>query len=73
MYKRQIQISTQVVIVGVGPVGLTLALDLAQRSIKVCLLEQGHKMQTGDAKCNTVSARTTETFRRPHGIPQEEL
>jgi len=37
------------------------------------LLKQGHKMQAPDAKCNTVSARTMETFRRPHGIPQEEL
>ena len=57
-------ISTQVVIVGAGPVGLTLALDLAQRGIKVCVVEQGSEAEAGDAKCNTVSARTMETFRR---------
>lgn len=57
-------IETQVVVIGAGPVGLTIAIDLAQRGIEVCVLEQGQEAQAGDAKCNTVSARTMEVFRR---------
>jgi len=57
-------VETQVVIIGAGPVGLTIAIDLAQRGIEVCVLEQGQEAQAGDAKCNTVSARTMEVFRR---------
>jgi 2-polyprenyl-6-methoxyphenol hydroxylase-like FAD-dependent oxidoreductase len=54
---------TQVVIVGAGPVGLTLALDLGYRGIRCVLIEQKNepaflpKME----RCN---ARTMEMFRR---------
>ncbi|MDF2114482.1 FAD-dependent monooxygenase [Roseiarcaceae bacterium H3SJ34-1] len=56
-------IATDVVIVGAGPVGLTLALDLGQRGISCVLLEQKAepaflpKME----RCN---ARTMELYRR---------
>jgi len=55
---------TQVAIIGAGPVGLTLAIDLAQRGIDVLVIERGDEAAAGDAKCNTVSARTMEVFRR---------
>ena len=54
---------TQVIIVGAGPVGLTLALDLGYRGIRCVLIEQKNepaflpKME----RCN---ARTMEMFRR---------
>ncbi len=54
---------TQVLVVGGGPVGLTLAIDLGQRGIKTVLVEQKEapaflpKME----RCN---ARTMEIYRR---------
>src|SRR5579863_7859653 len=54
---------TQVLIVGAGPVGLTLALDLGRRSVRCTLIERNStsiqlpKM----ARCN---ARTMEIYRR---------
>ena len=59
-----INATAEVIIIGAGPVGLTLAIDLAQRGVTVCVLEQGSQGDAGDAKCNTVSARTMEVFRR---------
>src|ERR1700682_3891703 len=53
-----------VLIVGAGPVGLTLAIDLAWRGIDVCIIEtRGHAVPP-DPKCNHVAARTMEIFRR---------
>ncbi len=57
-------LSAQVMIVGAGPVGLTLALDLAQRGIDVVVAEQRAKGEPPSVKCNHVSARTMEIFRR---------
>jgi 2-polyprenyl-6-methoxyphenol hydroxylase-like FAD-dependent oxidoreductase len=54
----------QVLIVGGGPVGLTLAIDLAQRGIHVLLVEQRPRGERPEAKCNHVSARSMEIFRR---------
>ena len=54
---------TQVLIVGAGPVGLTLAVDLGKRGIRCTLIEQKEapaflpKME----RCN---ARTMELYRR---------
>jgi 2-polyprenyl-6-methoxyphenol hydroxylase-like FAD-dependent oxidoreductase len=54
---------TQVLIVGAGPVGLTLALDLGQRGVRCTLIERSEtsiqlpKME----RCN---ARTMEIYRR---------
>ncbi len=53
-----------VLIVGAGPVGLCLALDLAQRGIHVTVLEQRAAGERPSVKCNHVSSRTMEFFRR---------
>ena len=54
----------QVLIVGAGPVGMTLALDLASRGIGATIVEQRAPADPADAKCNTVAARTMEVFRQ---------
>jgi 2-polyprenyl-6-methoxyphenol hydroxylase-like FAD-dependent oxidoreductase len=57
-------LQAQVLIVGAGPVGLTLAMDLAQRGIRVLVAETRHRGEPPSVKCNHVAARTMETFRR---------
>jgi 2-polyprenyl-6-methoxyphenol hydroxylase-like FAD-dependent oxidoreductase len=69
----------QVLIVGAGPVGLCLALDLARRGIASTVLEKRPVGQLPSVKCNHVSARTMETFRalgfasrvRAAGLPDD--
>ena len=54
---------TQVLIVGAGPVGLTLAIDLGQRGIRCTLIEQ----KEGPAflpKMERINARSMEMYRR---------
>jgi len=58
------QIETQVLIVGGGPVGLTLGMDLAQRGVRTVVAEMRHKGEPPSVKCNHVSARSMEIFRR---------
>jgi cation diffusion facilitator CzcD-associated flavoprotein CzcO len=58
------QVNTQVLIVGGGPVGLTLAIDLAQRGVKVTVLEIRGPGEPPSVRCNHVASRTMETFRR---------
>src|SRR5580704_19455287 len=58
------KIGTDVLIVGGGPVGLTLAMDLAQRGVDVTLVEMRSAGEPPKVSCNHVSARTMETFRR---------
>lgn len=53
-----------VVIVGAGPVGLTLGIDLAQRGVGVTILELRERGEPPSVKCNHVSARSMEIFRR---------
>src|SRR3954452_14847844 len=53
-----------VLIVGAGPVGLTLAIDLAWRGIDVRVVEPRARAAPPDPKCNHVAARTMEIFRR---------
>ena len=55
---------TQVAIVGAGPVGLCLALDLAWRGIRVTVVEQRPAGQPPSVKCNHIASRTMEAFRR---------
>jgi len=55
---------TNVLIVGAGPVGLTLAIDLAWRGIDVTVVEARPPAAAPDPKCNHVAARTMEIFRR---------
>ena len=58
------EINSVVTIVGAGPVGLTLAIDLAQRGIQVTVIETRHRGEPPNVKCNHVSARSMEIFRR---------
>ena len=58
------RINTQVLIVGGGPVGLTLAIDLAQRGVQVMVAETRAGGEPPSVKCNHVAARTMEIFRR---------
>src|ERR1700754_4757110 len=58
------QIATRILIAGGGPVGLTIAMDLAWRGIPVLVLESRAPGEPPSVKCNHVSARTMEIFRR---------
>jgi 2-polyprenyl-6-methoxyphenol hydroxylase-like FAD-dependent oxidoreductase len=53
-----------VAIVGGGPVGLCLAMDLAWRGVDVTVIEQRPAGEPPSVKCNHISARTMEIFRR---------
>src|SRR5262245_40325270 len=57
-------LEASIVVVGAGPVGLTLALDLAWRGIDVIVLETRRAGEPPNVKCNQVSARSMEIFRR---------
>lgn len=61
MYRK---LETAVLIVGAGPVGLTLAIDLAQQGIDVIVAETRYPRQVPTVRCNHVSARSMEIFRR---------
>ena len=52
-----------VVVVGAGPVGLTLAIDLAQRGQSVLLLDDDHKLSTG-SRAICFAKRTLEIWDR---------
>src|SRR5262245_31587892 len=60
---------TQVIIVGAGPVGLTLAIDLGRRGVRCILLEQKDAPQFLP-KMERCNARTMEIYRRL-GIAQK--
>jgi 2-polyprenyl-6-methoxyphenol hydroxylase-like FAD-dependent oxidoreductase len=59
----------EVLIVGAGPVGLVLALDLGQRGVRVTVIERNDRngLLPKMERCN---ARTMEIFRRL-GIAEE--
>ena len=52
-----------VVIVGAGPVGLSLAIDLAQRGIPVLVLDDDHRLSSG-SRAICFAKRTLEIFDR---------
>ena len=52
-----------VVVVGAGPVGLTLAIDLAQRGRKVLLLDNDYRLSTG-SRAICFAKRTLEIWDR---------
>ncbi len=54
---------TQVLIVGAGPVGLTLALDLGRRGVR-CLLIERNETSIQLPKMERCNARTMEIYRR---------
>ncbi|MGH7154364.1 MAG: FAD-dependent monooxygenase, partial [Acetobacteraceae bacterium] len=62
--RASISLSTGVLIVGAGPVGLTLAIDLAWRGIDVVVIETRDRGEPPSVKCNHVAARSMEVFRR---------
>ena len=57
-------IDCPVLVIGAGPVGLTFALDLAWRGIDVTVVEKRLAGAAPEPKCNHVSARSMEVFRR---------
>ncbi|WIV56083.1 FAD-dependent monooxygenase [Amycolatopsis nalaikhensis] len=54
---------TEILIVGAGPAGLTLAIDLAQRGV-ACHVVEATGGRGVNPRCNTTSARSMEIFRR---------
>jgi 2-polyprenyl-6-methoxyphenol hydroxylase-like FAD-dependent oxidoreductase len=72
-------ISTDVVIVGGGPVGLSAAADLDARGVRSVVIERREFLEAPNVKCNHVSARTMERWRglgiadkiRAAGLPSD--
>jgi 2-polyprenyl-6-methoxyphenol hydroxylase-like FAD-dependent oxidoreductase len=56
-------VDPQVLIVGAGPVGLTLAIDLGRRGVRCMLIEQ-HDAPQFLPKMERCNARTMEIYRR---------
>ena len=61
---------TDVLIVGAGPVGMTLAMCLAERHVNCVVLEMKAVDAPREVKCNHISARSMEVFRRL-GVAQD--
>ena len=57
-------VRTSVLVAGGGPVGMTLALDLAWRGIDVIVAERRPANAPPSVKCGQISARSMEVFRR---------
>src|SRR3546814_9239959 len=55
--------SHRVVVVGAGPVGLTTALDLAQRGVRVVVLDDDYQLSTG-SRAICFAKRTLEVWDR---------
>lgn len=54
---------TPVLIAGGGPVGVTLAMDLARQGVECIVLERRKELPP-NPRCNTTNARSMELFRR---------
>jgi 2-polyprenyl-6-methoxyphenol hydroxylase-like FAD-dependent oxidoreductase len=57
-------LDTDVLIVGAGPVGMTLAMCLARRQVRCTIVEMKAADARPEVKCNHISARSMEVFRR---------
>jgi 2-polyprenyl-6-methoxyphenol hydroxylase-like FAD-dependent oxidoreductase len=55
---------TRALIVGGGPVGLTLAMDLAWRGVDVMVAERRPPNDPPNVKCGQIGARSMEVFQR---------
>jgi 2-polyprenyl-6-methoxyphenol hydroxylase-like FAD-dependent oxidoreductase len=60
----ELEVDTNLIVAGAGPVGTCLAIDAALRGVDVTVIEPRTAEAPADAKCNTIAARTMETFRR---------
>src|SRR5262245_59120132 len=67
--RSQWKLDTQVLIVGAGPTGLTLAIDLGRRGVPCTIIEQKEASQFLP-KMERCNARTMEIYRRM-GIAEE--
>jgi len=75
----ELQKDVPVLIVGGGPVGMTMALCLAKRGIASYLVEMRTEDALPDVKCNHIASRSMELFRslgisqdlRAAGLPDE--
>jgi len=56
--------NAHVIVVGAGPVGLTVAMSLAARGVATLVLEMRPQAEPPSVKCNHVSARSMEIFRQ---------
>jgi 2-polyprenyl-6-methoxyphenol hydroxylase-like FAD-dependent oxidoreductase len=56
-------IDVPILVAGGGPVGVTLAMDLAYRGIRSIVVEK-RKGEVSNPRCNTTNARSMEIFRR---------
>src|SRR5882757_2985803 len=59
----------EVLIVGAGPVGLTLALELGKRGVNVCLAER-RRTRLRHPRASGIHVRTMEIFRQ-HDIAED--
>jgi len=62
--QRSSAFDADVLIVGAGPVGMSMAMDFDQRGIRCVVVERRAFQELPSVKCNHVSARTMESFRR---------
>ena len=75
----EVKLDAPVLIVGGGPVGMTMALCLAKRGIASYLVEIRDAETLPDVKCNHIAARSMELFRslgisqdlRAAGLPED--
>ena len=58
------KLKAHVLVVGAGPVGVTLGMDLAARGVSTLILERRRAGEPPEVKCNHISARSMEIFRR---------
>src|SRR5690606_20601792 len=57
-------LETSVLIVGAGPVGLSLAIDLGSKGIDCIIVDQQHSVDVVLPRASGLSSRTMEIFRR---------
>jgi 2-polyprenyl-6-methoxyphenol hydroxylase-like FAD-dependent oxidoreductase len=55
---------SKVIVIGAGPVGLTLAMGMARRGVEVVVVAARADGEPPAVKCNSVSSRSMEVYRR---------